>query len=250
MFKLVKEKKEKVRILGHRGAMGHAPENTMASFMMALEMGADIIELDVHLTRDNVPVVIHDEDVKRTTDGEGEVKDMNLEELKELDAGSWFSEEFAGERIPTLSEVLAWAKGNVPINIEIKNGPNFYKGIEERVVEELAGHGMTGEIIISSFDHVCLKTIKEIEPALRTAILYSCRLCDPVYYAKYLNLSAFHPRWSYITKKFIDDAHAAKLAVNTWVANTPDLMNRLIDMGVDMIGTNYPDRLKKLLSSR
>jgi len=249
MFDLVRRNDEKVRILGHRGAMGHAPENTMASFKLALEMGADMIELDVHLSRDNVPVVIHDEDVKRTTDGEGQVSDMNLEELKELDAGSWFSDEFVGERIPTLAEVMEWARGKVPVNVEIKNGPNFYEGIEEAVVEVLKETSMTNEVIISSFDHVCLRTIKEVEPRLATAILYSCRLCDPVRYAKYLELSAFHPRWTYVTEDFIKDAHGAELAVNAWIANTPGLMTKLIDMGVDMIGTNYPDRLRDLLSS-
>ena len=119
--------------VGHRGAKGHAPENTFASFNLALEMGVNAVETDVHLSKDGEVVLIHDHTVDRTTDGRGFVKDMTLRELKQLDAGSWYDTRFAGQRIPTLTELLEWARGRVGVAIEIKNGPIYYPGIAEKV---------------------------------------------------------------------------------------------------------------------
>src|SRR5207253_2831738 len=124
--------RRRVWVIGHRGAMGHCPENTFASFERALELGADWVELDVHLTRDGALAVIHDEKVDRTTDGHGFVRDYTLADLKKLDAGSWFGPEFAAQRIPTLDEVLLWARGrHTAVDVEIKNAPIYYTGIEE-----------------------------------------------------------------------------------------------------------------------
>src|SRR5205823_7284106 len=121
--RLVQER-GRVWVVGHRGAMGHRPENTLASFEYAVAHGADWIELDVHLTRDGALAVIHDEAVDRTTDGHGLVNDHTLAELKKLDAGTWFAPEFAGQRIPSLDEVLVWARErNTVVDIEIKNAP-------------------------------------------------------------------------------------------------------------------------------
>src|SRR5258708_7642232 len=115
-----------VWVIGHRGAMGECPENTFVSFERALELGADWIERDVHLTRDGALAVIHDELVDRTTDGHGFVKDHTLAELKRLDAGAWFGPEHAGQRIPSLDEVLVWAHERNPVlNLEIKNPPTY-----------------------------------------------------------------------------------------------------------------------------
>ena len=124
-------------VVGHRGAMGHCPENTLASFERGLELGADWIELDVHLSRDDALVVIHDETVDRTTNGHGAVRDHTLAELKALDAGGWFGPEYAGQRIPTLDEVLAWARQrDTIVDIEIKNAPVYYAGIEAAAVTD------------------------------------------------------------------------------------------------------------------
>src|SRR3981081_1641417 len=128
----------RVWVIGHRGAMGHCPENTFASFERGLELGADWIELDVHLSRDGALMVIHDETVDRTTNGSGLVQEHTLAELKELDAGAWFSPAYGGQRIPTLDEVLVWARARGTIlDIEIKNAPVYYAGIEEKVVATL-----------------------------------------------------------------------------------------------------------------
>ncbi len=119
--------------IAHRGASALAPENTMAAFAMAVELGADAIELDLHVSRDGELVVIHDHTLDRTTDGEGPVHTRSLQELKRLDAGRWFGESFAGQRIPTLAEVLDRFSGKIPLALEIKAGSAFFRGIEERV---------------------------------------------------------------------------------------------------------------------
>jgi len=123
--------------IAHRGASAFAPENTMAAFEKAIELGADVIELDLHLTRDNEIVVIHDDTLDRTTDGSGPVHQRSLGELMRLDAGRWFGEGFAGQRIPRLAEVLDRFAGRVPLALEIKAGSTFFPGIEEKVVSAL-----------------------------------------------------------------------------------------------------------------
>src|SRR5512136_2058667 len=128
--------------VGHRGARGHAPENTLASFDLAVEMGVNVVETDVHLSKDGEVVLIHDHTVDRTTNGHGFVKDLTLAELKQLDAGAWFDPRFAGEGVLTLGELLAWAHNRVGVAIEIKNGPIYYPGIAEKIIRLLEKHDM------------------------------------------------------------------------------------------------------------
>ncbi len=238
---------EKVSVIGHRGAMGYAPENTMISFAKGLELGADIVEFDVHLSKDNQVIVMHDHTVNRTTDGTGLIKDMTLAELKLLDAGAWFAPEFAGERIPTLDEVLNWAKGKTKVAIEIKNGPVYYKGIEERVLDALRTYDVVESAMVISFDHHSVRKIKELEPRLTTGILYVARPVDDVSLAAAANADVIMPNWAYVTQNVIDNAHRAKLVVLTWLLNDTADMELMIALGVDGIGTNYPDRLRQLV---
>jgi len=235
---------ERALIIGHRGARGYAPENTMASFEKGLALGADLIELDVHLSADGHLMVIHDPTVDRTTDGSGYVKEMTLDQLRKLDAGSWYGPEFAGQRIPTLDEVLEWAKGRVGLVIEIKNGPVFYPGIEGKVVKALEAHGMEGEVVVISFDHRCVRRVKELQPRIATGILYVGRLADPVAAAKAAMADAIHPQADYLATRDIKEAHQAGLAVSTWVVNDPLRMRGFMEMGVDSIGTDYPNLLR------
>ncbi|MGH7411421.1 MAG: glycerophosphodiester phosphodiesterase family protein, partial [Candidatus Methylomirabilis sp.] len=153
--------------IAHRGASALAPENTMAAFEKAIELGADVIELDLHLTRDGELVVIHDDTLDRTTDGRGPVHGRSLEEIRRLDAGRWFGQAFAGERIPTLSEVLDRFAGKIPLALEVKAGSAFFPGIEERLVSALRHHSAVEQTAVASFDHFALKRLKEIEPTLR-----------------------------------------------------------------------------------
>lgn len=237
----------KVLVIGHRGALGYAPENTMASFVKGLECGADLIELDVHLSADDAIVVIHDDDVSRTTDGGGPVREMTLAEIKRLDAGSRFDPKFCGERVPTLDEVLDWARGRVQLVVEIKGGPGPAPGIEERVVRALRDHRMVDEVMVISFHHPSVLRVKALEPALATGILYAARLVDTVGAARAAGADSVRPQWSYWARNLVDEVHAAGLLASTWVANDEPRMEYLVRLGMDSIGTDYPDRLRRYL---
>jgi len=237
----------KVLVIGHRGALGHAPENTMVSFKMGWELGADLLELDIHMSRDGELIVMHDADVSRTADGRGRIKDMTLAEIKELDAGSWFAARFQGERVPTLNEVLDWAKGRIPLAIEIKGDPLPAPDIEEKLVEMLRTQDMLDEVIVISFHHPSVKRVKELEPTLATGILYSGRLVDTVGAAKAAMADSVRPSWAYWTAELVDQVHAAGLTASTWNADDEKLMEYLVGLGIDSIGANYPDRLRAFL---
>jgi glycerophosphoryl diester phosphodiesterase len=232
--------------VGHRGAKGHAPENTFASFNRGVELGASVVETDVHLTRDGQVVIIHDHTVDRTTNGKGFVKDMTMAELKALDAGSWFDKRFVGERIPTLAELLAWARDRVPLAIEIKNGPIYYPGIAEKVIRLLQEHEMLQQAILISFDHFVLREAKMVAPDVVTGILYAGRFIDPIGAARMAGASALHPQWAYATPDLVQQAHGAGLAVSPWCPNDLPTIRLLDRMGVDSIGTDYPDLFAQL----
>lgn len=234
-------------VIAHRGASGQAPENTLAAFHRALETGADAVELDVHLSADGVPVVIHDPLLDRTTDGQGLVKEHPLEALRRLDAGRWFGERFSGEPVPTLAEALDLLRA-VRVIIEIKNGPIFYPEIAARVAEIVreAGHPA---VTVSSFDHPVLLDVKAHAPGLETAVLYFARPLDPVRLARDVGADVLQPHWTFLTPEAVADARAAGLRVETWVVDEPAHLAHVVGMGADGIITNHPDRLLALLSS-
>lgn len=243
------QERGRVWVIGHRGAMGHSPENTMASFERGLELGADLVELDVHLSRDGALMVIHDESVDRTTNGHGLVQDQTLAELKRLDAGAWFGREFAGQTIPTLDEVLDWARQrHAMVDIEIKNAPIFYAGIEEAVVKALDRAGMTEQVIVISFDHHAVRTVKALSPRIATGVLYAARPVDAgLELARQAQADALLPHVAYVTRDDVAAAHAAGLSVAPWTTSDPEALRYLIECGVDAIGTNHPDVLRNLL---
>jgi glycerophosphoryl diester phosphodiesterase len=228
--------------------MGHCPENTLASFERGLELGAEWIELDVHLSRDGAVVVIHDETVDRTTNGSGLVQEHTLAELKELDAGAWFGPAYAGQRILTLDEVLSWARARgTVLDIEIKNAPVYYAGIEEKVVATLDRHGMTDQAIVISFDHRAVRRVHALDSRIVTGVLYACRPVDALSLARDAGADALLPHWAYVTSSDVRAAHDAGLSVAPWVSSDPKVLRSLIAAGVDGIGTNHPDVLRGLL---
>jgi glycerophosphoryl diester phosphodiesterase len=232
--------------VGHRGAKGHAPENTIASFNLAVQMGVSAVETDVHLSKDGEVVLIHDHSVDRTTDGRGFVKDMTLRELKQLDAGSWYDPRFAGQRIPTLSEFLEWARDRVGVAIEIKNGPIYYPGIAEKVIRLLKDWSMERQAILISFDHFVLREAKMIAPEVATGILYVGRFVNESGAARAAAADALHPNWAFVTPDLVEKAHADGLAVSPWCPNDLPAIRMLSEMGVDSIGTDYPDLFDRL----
>ncbi len=231
-------------IIGHRGAMGHAPENTMASFEKGLELGADIVELDVHQTADGALVVMHDPTVDRTTYGHGWIKDMTVKEISKLDAGVRFDPRFANQKVPSLDEVLNWAKGRTRLLIEIKNGPVYYPGIEESAAAGIRLHDMVDSCTVISFDHVSVKRLKTLNPDFRTGVIFACRPVDPVGLARAAGAQILMPNWAYATPDLVDAVHKAGLEIYVWTVNQPSEIECVAGLNVDGIGTNYPDRLK------
>jgi glycerophosphoryl diester phosphodiesterase len=234
--------------VAHRGASALAPENTMAAFDKALELGADALELDLQLSRDGELVVIHDDTLDRTTDGHGPVYERSLEELKRLDAGRWFGECFVGQRIPALAEVLDRFAGKVPLALEIKAGSTFFPGIEEKVVSVLRRHSAIEHSAVASFDHYALRRVKEVEPALRTAALLVGRPVSISAIAGPGKADAMALEASLVTRTEVEACRAAGLQLVVWVVNEPVQMRHFIDLGVDGIITDRPDLLRTALN--
>ncbi|MBO2942720.1 glycerophosphodiester phosphodiesterase [Paenibacillus sp. F411] len=232
----------------HRGASGAAPENTMAAFHKALEQGANGIETDVQMTSDHKLVLMHDEAVNRTTNGQGYIKDYTLSELQQLDAGSWFSEAFKGEQVPELKQLLALGKARGTfINIELKNGIIPYPGLEEEVIAAVREYGMEERVIISSFNHYSLVHCKKLAPDIVTAILYMEGLYQVCDYAQTVGADALHAFKYAVLPELVAEARDRGLAYHPFTVNAPDEMKRLLKAGVSGIITDYPDVLHALL---
>jgi glycerophosphoryl diester phosphodiesterase len=237
--------------VGHRGASAAAPQNTLAAFRKAIELGADGVELDVHLTADGHVVVIHDFSVDKTTDGTGRVADKTLAALKALDAGAKFSPQFAGERIPTLSEVFGALEGKLLVNVELKAPIKSHAvSLVEPVLKVVRQHGMEKRVLFSAFNAHVLGAMRTIAPYLPVGVLYAP---DSPIYARHAWLDPFephqarHPHFSMVTGPMVRWCHARGLQVNVWTVDQPDEMKRLIAADVDAIITNKPDVLKDVL---
>jgi glycerophosphoryl diester phosphodiesterase len=245
-------KKNKVMVIAHRGFSGIAPENTLTAFKKAIDVGADMIELDVLLSKDGELVVIHDKTVNRTTNGKGKVCDFTLNELKKLDAGGWFKNHFTGEKIPSLEEVLDLAKNKILLNIEIKKDAydpqNKKGGVEEKTVKLVEKYNMNSQVLVSSFNPLIVKRVKEFAPDISTAILYRYGINKKLIKVfNNLNVDAINPGKRFFTKKATVEVHQSDLKINIYTINQKREMKKFIKMGVDGIITNYPDRLFEVM---
>lgn len=228
--------------IAHRGASGYAPENTLAAFRRAVSQGVSFIETDLHLTRDAHFVAIHDETVDRTTSGRGEVHHMTLAEVRRLDAGSWFASEFIGERVPTLSEVLEFAKKHdVMFYLELK--PNGFWGGEHALISNLRESGEIPRVVVISFDPAILASLRELEPTLMTGLLHDGNIEDPFEKALEIGARQLAVKGDLVTPNFLKQAHKRDLQVVCWTINSPAHMRMLEAAGVDGIMSDYPDRL-------
>jgi len=239
-------------ILAHRGACHTAPENTMAAFRLAAEIGADGIELDVQLCKDDEVVVIHNPRVDETTDGNGGVKDLTLAELQELDAGSWFATEFAGERIPTLAQVLHELGPRLVLNIELKTGSLLSQGLEAEVVRLVEDTNLVHQVIVSSFNPLALWRVRRLNRFISIGLLYAPdqpRYLRDRWLQPLVRPNALHPRWDTLDQEGVAAAHRLGLRVNPWTCNDPEASSRLINWGVDAIITDRPDLLYDHLHS-
>ncbi|MGI6543014.1 MAG: glycerophosphodiester phosphodiesterase [Limnochordia bacterium] len=235
-------------VIAHRGFSAIAPENTLLAFQKARDVGADGIEIDVHLTGDGEVVVLHDEKVNRTTNGSGYVGDMTLAQVQELDAGSWFSAEAAGQRIPTLEQVCAFvADWGGWFNIEIKTTHRRYDGIEQKVLDLIRAYNIVDQVFISSFNHESLRLVRELDPSIATAALYSEQLHEPWNYVKTFSANALHPAHRTVTAEVVSKAHAAGIAVRPWTIDDLEAGRMFFNYGVDAIITNRPDLMLQVL---
>lgn len=234
-------------VIAHRGASGYAPENTMAAFRRAAELGARFIETDVNLTRDAHLITIHDPTVERTTNGHGDVKQLTLVQLKELDAGSWFGPQFAGERIPTLDEVLAFAREtDVVFYLEVKADAAW--GVEHALVNALRRGEEAARTVVLSFQSSALATVNRLDPTLLTGLLFEEVPADAVERAVRVGARQIAPRADRVTPELVERAHHEGLQVVTWTVNEPAQMRALAAAGVDGIMTDFPDRLGAVLN--
>jgi len=229
-------------VIAHRGASGHAPENTLAAFRRAVALGASFIETDLHLSRDAHFVAIHDDTVNRTTNGQGKVHDLTLVDLRRLDAGSWFGSEFSGERIPTLEEILEFSKKNdVVFYLELK--PAGAWGGEHALVGALRESGEIARTIVISFDAGIIAALRKIEPTLMTGLLFDGQTDQPLERAVEVGARQLAVRGDLVTPALIAAAHKRDLQIVCWTVNQPAHMRMLIEAGADGIMSDYPDRL-------
>ncbi len=245
--------KKSIWTIAHRGASGHAPENTMAAFRRAVELGATFIETDLQITRDAQVIAIHDFTLDRTTTGKGQVHLLTLEQIRALDAGSWYGGagegKFAGERVPTIGEILDFAKEHdIIVYLEIKSGPAW--GIEHAVVAALRDQNASARVVILSFDPSTLDSVHRLDSTMMTGFLCEHPSNDLVERTVRAGARQLVARGDLITPTVIEKAHHAGLQVVAWTINEPEQMLRLIDVGVNGIITDYPDRLLSILRDR
>ena len=235
-----------VTIMAHRGDSGTAPENTIPAFENAIENMADWIELDVQQTKDGVIVVMHDSNLKRTTGVNKNIWNTTYDEIKNLDAGSWFDERFCDVRIPTLDEVLKLTKGKIKLNIELK--PTGHEvNFEKKVIDIIRENDFQGDCIVCSLKYDAIAKVKKIDPEIRTAYVLI------VVYSDFWNASAadaFSIEYSFVTKTMVHNIKNAGKDIYVWTVNNEKGLKKMIDMGVDSIITDYPLEAKELLLSQ
>lgn len=239
-------------VIGHRGDRAHRPENTLVAFAAAEAAGADMVELDVTVSRDGHLVVIHDDTLERTTDGRGPVCDRTLAELGRLDAGGRFDPRFAGEPLPTLEAVLRAVAGRVAVNIEIKattaQGP-VDPAIVDDVVALVRRLGVEAAVIVSSFDPALLERTRRLAPALALAVLveFPADLPAALDHCRRLDAAALHPERTLVTADLVAAVHADGRRLFPWTVNDADEIRRLLGIGVDGVITDDPSTARAVV---
>ena len=243
--------------IAHRGASEYAPENTFAAFDKALDMDVNHVELDVHFSRDGHIVVIHDDSLDRTTDGSGPVADLTLAELRELDAGSWFGAEYAGERIRSLAELFERYKGRLHFHIEIKARPVLdtgarAEGLASRVADLVRAYGLTDDVTITSFWRPWLDEVRAYAPELPTGWLVPLGPTEwddsIIEQAAALGFNQVCPRANITTPELVRTLHERGFVVRCHGVFSEDLMRHAVDCGADGMTINFPDKLTDYLN--
>jgi len=249
MFDLRQKKNDRQLLVGHRGAMDAAPENTFPALEAGLAGGADILELDVQRTADNQIILFHDTLLESKTGEQGMIKDYPAKFLQSLDVGAYFGEEFAGTTMPMLDEVLTWAKNRTRLMIELKHGPFFDPPLDEAVVRLIEDHGMVDNVVIISFDQFALQRVKQANPNITTSLIYVGRFINPLALVDGMDVDALSPATNFLTQEEV------KLIQNAGYACSPGGFlsdyPTLLEWGVDTISSNDPASIDwgKLVSS-
>lgn len=237
-----------MKIYAHRGSAGTHPENTMAAFNEAARLDIYGVELDVHLTKDDELVVIHDESINRTSNGVGYVKDLTLKQLQGFDFGSWFGEEHAGESIPTLEEVLhVFQNTTHHINIELKSDIFPYEGMGEKVLHMIEKMELSERVVISSFDHEAIRNFKKTASHIDVALLTTNVLVDAYDYARFIPADALHISIPAAMRKMTQEAMLKGAIIRVFTVNEVKHALALQEIGVHAIFTDFPEEMKKAL---
>ncbi len=238
-----------MQIFAHRGNSSAAPENTLAAFRGAQQAGAAGVELDVQLSKDGVPVVIHDERLERTTSGSGWVGEHSLVELKQLDVGRWFAPAYEAERLPTLAELLELFRGGpMIVNIELKTNRVPYPGLVPATLREIDRMGMAAQVILSSFNHHSLKEARALAPRIECAAILYDRLLEPWDYGRRHAFQALHLHFSQVDEALIAGCRGAGLPVRAWTVDDGAQAQRLAVLGVAGLITNRPREMLAAVS--
>jgi glycerophosphoryl diester phosphodiesterase len=247
------------QVIAHRGASGYAPETTLASYRMALQMKVDYLELDLQMTADGELVAIHDTVVDRTTNGKGAVGEKTLAELKALDAGSWFNRlvpdrarsEYVGEKIPTLQEIIELTKPtSVGLYIELKSPELYPADFEAKLLNALKRNQFEKRVVVQSFNARSIEKMKALDAGVRTALLVRSLSIDPVEATLAVRANELAISYELLAPDVVKRARDNGLAITVWTVDEAEAMKRMTELGVDRIITNYPDRLQTLLSQR
>lgn len=230
-------------IYGHRGYSGSYPENTMLAFKKAYEAGAEGIEYDVHLTKDGVPVVMHDENTVRTTGVDALIRNLTAEEFLALDAGYVKKGACGVCNPPTLDELLAWcAETGMRSNIELKTGVYEYPGIEEKVIALLDKYNLRGTTLISSFNHFTVKRVRALAPDIRVGLLEESWLINAGAYVKASGADDLNPYVKFLNEETVKELRDNGVGINTWTVNEEQDMINTLKLGVDIGISNWPDK--------
>lgn len=234
--------------IAHRGSSKGAPENTIAAIKLAEKEKADYIEIDVHLTKDGHVVAIHDKSVDRTTNGSGKVQDFTLEQLQQLDAGSWFSPNFKGAKVPSLKEVFQSISENTRLIIELKYGDNKYPGIEKKIVKMVKDFNLENRVILKSFDVKILNTFEEIEPSIpRLYVLFGSwggfTIDNFIRFHSMIsiqNVSYYQVHKFFISQSLVDQVHREGKEIIAWGVTLND-REQMQELGVDILEVDDPE---------
>ena len=236
--------KNAVEITGHRGSKLKAPENTLSALRQAIAEGADYAEIDVQTTADGIVVLLHDADLMRVASVNRRLRDINYSDLKDIDVGSWFMSEFSGERIPTLQEAIDLARGQIKLNIELKfTWPD--PTLSQKVGDIIQQNGLISECVVSSLNFQALTEIKQAFPTLKTGFIVLQAVGNlSRMEVDFLSISA-----SRVTPRLVRDVHRQGDKVHVWTVNDLNNVISMIEMGVDNIITDYPQKLRRFLEA-